>query len=190
MKKIEEIACVILAGGKSSRMQKDKSLLPFGGFKTLCEYQHEKMKKLFEKVYISAKESEKFGFEANFILDDAKEYAPTFALDRIMQSIKEDFFFVMTVDMPFLNESSIKKIIDGFDSAKDATIASHEGQVHTLCGIYGKKIHPAIKKLIKEDRHKLQLFLKEIDTKYIEIDDEESFTNLNYPHEYEKALAR
>ena len=46
--------CVILAGGKSSRMGQDKTLLPFGGFKTLTHYEVAKFSKVFEEVYVSS----------------------------------------------------------------------------------------------------------------------------------------
>ncbi|MDQ1340817.1 MAG: molybdenum cofactor guanylyltransferase [Campylobacterota bacterium] len=185
-----KIACVILAGGKSSRMQKDKTMLPFGGYKTLCEYQYNKMKELFEKVYISTKDPKKFNFKADYILDNTTEFAPTYALDSIMQNLDEDFFFVMAVDMPFLNKSVVQKLLNEFDANKDAIVATNGDEIHTLCAIYSKKIHPQIKELIKENRHKLQRFLKEIDTKYVPIDEDDAFVNLNYPHEYEEALKR
>ena len=47
--------CVILAGGKSSRMGQDKTLLPFGGFETLTHYQASKFSKVFDEVFISSK---------------------------------------------------------------------------------------------------------------------------------------
>ncbi|MDQ1268445.1 MAG: molybdenum cofactor guanylyltransferase, partial [Campylobacterota bacterium] len=64
-----DIPCVIFAGGKSSRMGKDKSLLPFGTFDTLTEFQLNRLGKIFKNVYISCKEKSKFNFEAEFIED-------------------------------------------------------------------------------------------------------------------------
>jgi len=59
---------VIFAGGKSSRMGKDKALLPFADCNTLSEFQYNKLTSLFDKVYISSKE-DKFDFEATVITD-------------------------------------------------------------------------------------------------------------------------
>ena len=47
--------CVILAGGKSSRMGRDKTLLPFGGFATLTHYGAHKFGRIFERVLVSSK---------------------------------------------------------------------------------------------------------------------------------------
>jgi len=59
---------IIFAGGKSSRMGRDKALLPFGEYSTLCEYQYQRLAKIFETVHISTKEA-KFDFDAPLIYD-------------------------------------------------------------------------------------------------------------------------
>ena len=184
----ENLACVILAGGKSSRMERDKTLLPFQGYPTLCEYQYRRMQKIFSHVYISTKDSRKFDFDADFILDGAEAFAPTYALKRILESVKEPYLFVMAVDMPFLSEETVNTLIEAFDPAYDAVIAREGRIVHTLCGIYNKSILPRFEEAVKADKHKLQLLLQEAHTRYVTIDDPRSFVNLNYPHEYEEAL--
>jgi molybdopterin-guanine dinucleotide biosynthesis protein A len=185
---VDKLACVILAGGKSSRMERDKTLLPFKGHPTLCEYQYRRMNHLFSHVYISTKENEKFGFEADFILDEAEDFAPTYALKRILESVAEPYVFVMAVDMPFLSETTINRLAEAFDPAYDAVIAREDHTVHTLCGIYSKSMLPLFEAAVKADKHKLQLLLQEADTHYVTVDDPRSFVNLNYPHEYEEAL--
>jgi len=42
-----DIPCVILCGGKSSRMGEDKALLPFGEYSTLVQYQYERLQSVF-----------------------------------------------------------------------------------------------------------------------------------------------
>lgn len=65
--------CVILAGGKSSRMGRDKTLLPFGGFATLTHYGAHKFGRIFERVLVSSK-FEKFDPPLPLIKDaDAEE---------------------------------------------------------------------------------------------------------------------
>ncbi len=65
--------CVILAGGKSSRMGRDKTLLPFGGFATLTHYGAHKFGRIFDHVFVSSK-FEKFNPPLPLIKDaDAEE---------------------------------------------------------------------------------------------------------------------
>ncbi|MCF6173461.1 MAG: NTP transferase domain-containing protein [Campylobacteraceae bacterium] len=63
-----DICAVVLAGGKSSRMGRDKALLQFGWYDTLVEYQYRKLEAIFDKVYISSKE-DKFDFDVDIIYD-------------------------------------------------------------------------------------------------------------------------
>jgi hypothetical protein len=54
---------------------------PFGGYSTLTHYQYERLKTLFERVYISTKSADKFPFCTDCILDpDGADYAPTAGL--------------------------------------------------------------------------------------------------------------
>ena len=182
------LACVILAGGKSSRMERDKTMLPFKGYPTLCEYQYRRMHDLFSHVYVSTKGAEKFGFTADYILDEEEAFAPTYALKRILETVKESYVFIMAVDMPFLSEETITRLTDAFDPAYDAVVALEGRTVHTLCGIYNKSILHLFEEAVRNDKHKLQLLLQEANTRYVTIDDPHSFINLNYPHEYEEAL--
>lgn len=72
---MSEIPCVILAGGRSARMDADKCFLDFKA-KSLIEWQFEKMSKLFASVFISCK-ADKFGGkfgEKTLIFDENLEF--------------------------------------------------------------------------------------------------------------------
>ena len=56
---------VILCGGKSSRMGRDKSLLQIRQ-KSLAQNAYEKLTPLFKRVYLSSKD-EKFDFKADLM---------------------------------------------------------------------------------------------------------------------------
>ena len=78
---------VIIAGGKSSRMGSDKSLLPFGAFPTLTQYQLSRFKHHFSSLHVSCKTKDKFDFEASFIEDNPlyPESSPLVALGSILE---------------------------------------------------------------------------------------------------------
>ncbi len=186
---INAYSVVIFAGGKSSRMGKDKSLLPFGTYSTLSEFQQERLKPWFKKVYISAKEN-KFDFACECIEDKASASSPLIGLLSILESIDEDEVFVLSVDAPFVDKEVIEKIITSNDSSYDAIIAKSPSGRQPLCGLYKKSILPLIYRQLEANNHKLQALLELAKTHYVTFHDDLPFTNLNHPHEYEKALQR
>jgi len=184
------IPCVIFAGGKSSRMGRDKSLLPFDGFKTLTEYQLFKLQKIFTNVYISCKNKNKFDFEASFIEDVNTNsiYAPTAGFIAMFEKLQTDKIFVLSVDSPFVDKNEILKLINSDSEDYDATIAKTDSGIQPMCGIYHKSLTNKFTKMLEEDNHKLGFLLKSSNTKFVKFDDEKAFLNLNSPQEYQQAL--
>ena len=185
-----DIPCVIFAGGKSSRMGEDKSLLPFSPFDTLAEYQLSRLNKIFTTVYISTKERSKFDFDATFIEDVKTDniFAPTAGFIAIFETIKDDKFFALSVDSPFVSEAEINKILEADSDELDATIAKTDFGIHPMCGVYHRSLLTAFEDMLKHDNHKLGFLLKNSKTKYIHFEDDKPFLNLNHPHEYQEAL--
>jgi len=179
---------ILFAGGKSSRMMQDKSLMPFGGYKTLSEYQYRRLQKFFKKVYISTKE-EKFDFGPSLILDQYSQNSPLVGLISAFEMIPEEAFFVLSVDAPFVSQTIIERLYEaGRESTYDAIIAQSPGGVQPLCGIYRRSIVPSAKSFIAKEDHKLTNLLKASKSHYVKFDEELPFQNLNHPQDYKAAL--
>ena len=186
MKQIKyNIPLIIFAGGKSSRMGQDKALLPFGEYSTLSEFQHNRLSKLFKKVYISAKEN-KFDFKANIIEDNYKEHSPLVGIISIFETLNVDKVFILSVDAPFVNKEVIDKLIHS-NNRFDAVIAKTKSGIQPLCGVYKRSVLPIAQEHLKGKNHRLTSLLKKVDTQFIPFKDDALFLNLNHPHEYEKA---
>ena len=179
------IPLVIFAGGKSSRMGKDKALLPFGEYNTLSEFQHKRLSKLFKKVYISAKEN-KFDFKTNIIEDKYKDNSPLVGIISIFETLNIDKVFILSVDAPFVNKEVIDKLINS-NNRFDAVVAKSKSGVQPLCGVYKRSVLPIAKEHLKNKNHRLQSLLKKVETQFIPFEDDTLFLNLNHPHEYERA---
>lgn len=186
-----KIPCILFAGGKSSRMGEDKSLLPFGEFPTLTQFQYERLKTLFERVYISTKTADKFSFEADFILDPPKvDYAPTAGFVSMFREIMDERIMVLSVDTPFIDESIFQTLINADNAELDAVIAKTAEGSHPLCGLYHRSLLGEFERMLAEADHRLGKLLASSKTHYVYFEDETLFMNLNHPHEYEEALKR
>jgi len=178
---------VIMAGGKSSRMQKDKALLPFNGYNSLAEYQYERFKPFFSKVYISAKDN-KFDFAVDIIYDAYSESSPLVSLVSIFETLKDvNEVVILTVDAPFIDKGLFNTLLNRAKLESSVVVAESPNGLEPLCAIYKKDILPIAKEMLKENRHRLQTLLNKVDTQRIFFKDEKLFMNLNYPSDYELA---
>ncbi|MDP3265834.1 MAG: molybdenum cofactor guanylyltransferase MobA [Sulfuricurvum sp.] len=186
-----DLPCILFAGGKSSRMGQDKSLLPFGGYSSLTQFQYVRLSKLFTHVSISTKEADKFDFTANFILDpkDA-DFAPTAGFVAAFEAIQTERIFVLSVDTPFVEKEIIKRLIDADTPHYDAVISKTSSGTHPMAGIYHRSLLSELKRMLSEEDHRLGKLLSSAKTHYVEFSDEDPFLNLNLPNEYEEAVSR
>ncbi len=180
--------CVILAGGKSSRMGTDKSKLKFNGFDSLCEYQVSRLKPIFKSLHVSAKE-DKFDFDVDLILDEKEDFSPMVALEKILSTFQDETVFILSVDTPFITQKEIKKMYE-FSKNYDIVIPKTNSHTHQLCGFYNSDLVFTCKKLLQKNIHKIRALFDNAKLKYVDFEDERPFTNLNYFDEYEKALGK
>lgn len=186
--------CIVLAGGKSSRMKDelgiDKAFLPFGTYSTLWEWQNSKLLKIFDSVYFSSKNT---AFPS--ILDDVKTingqdisstYAPMVGFYSALCKFDEAFF--IAVDTPFFGEEQINQLLEVANKNKnaDAIIASSNGKAHPTIAIYRNSILASLGEHIVQNKLKLMLFLSTLNCITVEFD--EKFTaNINDKKGYESA---
>ncbi len=181
------LPCVIFAGGKSSRMGRDKALLPFKNHSSLAEFQYERMKRYFKEVYISCKSEEKFPFKASFLQDNSDIYSPLVAIDSIFGKLNRDFF-ALSVDTPFFRIEEFERLLDVYKKFENAdAVVAKTDNIHPLCSIYKRSIVPKVKEALKKEKHKLRAVLDNSNTVYVDFEDNSRFLNLNYPKDYDFA---
>ena len=177
-----------MAGGKSSRMKRDKALLPFGGYHSLAEYQYERFKSSFAKVYLSAKEN-KFDFSVEIIEDCYGQSSPLVSLISIFETLNDvDEVLVLSVDSPFVTEEHFQALFTRAEKERDIIVAKSPMGIEPLCAIYRRSMLVLAKEMLKKNQHRLQTLLERAKTQKVLFADEKPFMNLNYPMDY--ALAK
>lgn len=170
---MDKIAGIVLAGGQSSRMGKNKALLAFQGVPMV-----EHMQKILKgagipDVYISGTVA---GYEA--IPDDEPLSGPGRAMAHLLQKFSERYerLLFIPVDMPFMSEEVLRRL------------AAEPGNVFI-------KDHPFPNCLLTRGEvltaHSVKGVLEEASARALEIagGGKKDFLNLNTPEEWEKAVA-
>lgn len=187
------MTAVILAGGESRRMGKDKSFLPLAG-KPVIECIIKILKPLFGSVIIVSNSPERyFGYGVVVVKDALDIRGPLTGIYTGLMHSGDEHIFVSGCDMPFLNPELIvymQRQAGGFD----AVVPVVGGLLEPLHAIYHRRLAPFIEKSIRDGRLKIQPIFEHVNVRYItegEIDridpSRRSFINLNTPEEYKEA---
>jgi len=186
------IPCVLFAGGKSSRMRQNKAFLPFGKYNSLIEYQIKRLQKIFEHVYVSAKDQEKFKDMETVVIKDVlynDVSAPTTGFLNTFRQLKdENAIFILSVDAPFVNKETIDELLKIDTDDYDAIIVRTPSGIHPLCGIYTRSLEDTLKEMMKKKNYKIKNLLERSNVFYVDVQDEDLLLNLNTPDDYQKGL--
>lgn len=183
------LPCVILAGGQSRRMGQNKALLPFAG-STLLEFQYNKMKGMFNQVWIACKKNQ-LSINGNMplLIETQEESSPLFGLKNAFATLKCEKIFFITVDTPLVSYRAVKLLLEACSHQKaDAWVMQSDQRTHPLVGIYSCFIQPTIDKSTQEKEFRLMRFLEKIECKKIHCGSEKQFINLNTPEAYKSLL--
>ena len=132
----KEISMIILAGGASSRMGRDKSDLTIDG-KTFLEMQIEKGEKLgISDILLSGYHGEN-KYKYPIIPDRFPGKGPLGGLEACFRKAKNPYCLVLGVDVPLVPAEELTALIrQSLHSDAKAVILSHGGHEEPLMGVY------------------------------------------------------
>ena len=193
---VRDATAVVLAGGKSSRMGRPKSLLLFDG-EPLITHIVRGLKQMFtETVIVAAPEQELPDLPAILVRDEVAYQGPVGGIYYGLNAASGEFCFVTSCDAPFLNTALILRLMAQI-SNNDVAVPYWEDRFQPLHAVYRRSVLPLLKEqLDRGELRPIYLFDKvrtlKIGEDEIRLFDPEglSFLNMNTPDDYERALQR
>jgi molybdenum cofactor guanylyltransferase len=188
-----KIGCIILAGGKSSRMGEDKALLEYEG-KYFIEKIAEELSFFEEKIIARGNNSsltEITDSKWQVIPDIYLDHGPMGGMHAALKTCESDAMFVVTCDMPLITGHLVRQICEAFDQQYDALIVvTSDGKYHPLCGIYRKELYESMEEYLKQDNNRMMAVLKKCRLKYLQLDEvcSKQLMNVNTKEEYGKII--
>ena len=194
-----QVSCVVLAGGQSRRLGRDKAIEPVGG-QPLISRVVERISPLCDEVLVVVADQAQgaalpLGRGCRTVVD---RYPGAGSLGGIFSGLDAaDTSWVLAVacDMPFLNLDLLRCMLslrEGFD----AVVPVIEGRPEPTHSLYSKACLPFIEPRLVSRDLKISGFYEDIRVKYLaeeevcSLDPEcLSFFNVNTPQDLEKALA-
>lgn len=180
-----QIGGIILAGGKSSRMKSDKGLLKFRD-KYLIEYAIEAATEHCAKVYIVSDNPEYDRFGLPRFEDIIPDMGPLGGIKTGLKLSDYEYNIVLSCDLPLIEPYVVKELIRDTDEEL-VKIASCEGQLHPLVGLYSKWVLPTLDQYLIKGNRSVMDFVNSKEATQVEFSSDHAyqFTNVNTESEFQ-----
>ncbi len=191
---------VILAGGRSSRLGVDKSLLQIGK-RTMLEHVMECISDTVDEILIVARDEEqgkeiisKIG-EIDLAYDSILGYGPVAGILAGLQKARYERVVVLAGDMPFINPNVIVHLFSMVKGYEAVVPKWSDGNIEPLHAVYNReKMARACEKAIGEGKGNILAPLSTLRAYYIPIEEIKktdpelrTFVNINTANDLEAA---
>lgn len=183
-------AVVVLAGGASKRMGRDKLLLEINGT-TLLESVAARFCEEFEDVYLSVADENKYPqIKVRRVVDIHRGAGPLSGLHAALSGIRCDGVFLVASDLPYASPKAARRIIELCGSHDACIIMLPGGMIEPLFGYYKKALLPFCEEALASGDYRMSEVLYKANTRFIVPEelgglwDEKLIFNINYPEDY------
>jgi molybdopterin-guanine dinucleotide biosynthesis protein A len=191
--KAAPIFALVLAGGHSKRMQKDKAALVYHG-RSQLEWAVSFVQPHVDRVFVSVRPDQtndpvRSRFEQ--IVDTETNLGPIAGIMAAQAKYPEVAWLVLACDLPFLDEGTLTTLIAARDPQRLATAfrSSHDVLPEPLCAIYEPASREAILAHIGSGKNCPRKFLINSDVQLLDEPNPHALDNVNTPDEYGSAVA-
>lgn len=182
-----KLSVAILAGGKSSRMGKNKALLKVENT-TLIEKLAKELGDFSRLLLSAADRGEYESLGLPMVYDEDHDIGPIEGIRRVLTEADSEYVFVCAVDMPFIKKELVQYMAQFINPHEDCYVITDDEHMHPLCAIYSKRVLPIIEKLIAEGNYRLREIYRHCPTRYISLEytcfDKKTVKNINTKEEY------
>jgi molybdopterin-guanine dinucleotide biosynthesis protein A len=178
------LAGVVLAGGESRRMGRDKATLPGpGGNATMVEYVVGIVAERCDPVFAVAAPGQPLPqLLARVIRDEIQGLGPLPATGRGLRAAAEagaQYAFVCAVDMPLLTVELIDELIRLATKTDAEVVLPWDGRSHYLAAVYRTNLADRIDALVSAGARKMSALIDASDAQQIVLPDSRPLTNVN-----------
>ncbi len=186
----------ILAGGRSTRMGRDKAelklTLPSGERLTMLQLVHRALEPVCDETLVVGGPA-RAGVDAKRVADMFPDAGPLGGILSALLASSNERVFVVACDMPFVDMQTVKGLA-ALVGSHDAVVPRINGRFETLHAIYKTDCAGAIREVLRAGDRRIRSFFSLIDLRVVT--DEEfaridpggrSSVNVNYPEEFESA---
>ena len=194
------IAAIVLAGGESTRMGKDKALLTLGN-ETLLSRVCAIAREVATPVYVVSPWIEKYRsilppecleVKEELVLN-AKSNAPIIGFAQGLATVKTPWVLLLACDLAYLSSSQVKQWSRGLTTVLPTTMAflpRNPKGWDALCGFYRRNCLTSLSTYIDGGGRSFQGWLKNCQVEELKLRDRTYLFNCNTPADWQAAIER
>jgi molybdenum cofactor guanylyltransferase len=179
---------VILAGGASRRMGRDKVALPVGET-TLIGHLLQRVTPVVDQALVAGGSVTVPG--ARLVADHYPGAGPLAGMHAGLEAARHPWVWVVACDLPDV-EPALLELLTSMSDGVDAVVPIVGGDKQGLCALYRRDLAPRIEALLQTNVRSVRALLEAIGVRYVDegelrrVDPElRSFRNLNTAADYE-----
>jgi molybdopterin converting factor subunit 1 len=184
---------LVLAGGRSTRMQQDKAALNYHGL-TQLDRAMGLIKPFVARAFVSVRPDQvKDEVRARYpqVVDTREQLGPIAGILAAQAAHPEVAWLVLACDLPFLDAATLEHLLWARQPQRLATAyrSSHDGLPEPLCAIYEPASRAAIASYVESGKQCPRRFLIKADAHLLEEPNPRALDNVNTPEEYGSAMS-
>jgi molybdopterin-guanine dinucleotide biosynthesis protein A len=184
---------LVLAGGRSSRMHRDKAALSYAG-RSQLERAMALLTPHVVRAYVSVRPDQRDDpLRARFpqIADLHENLGPVAGLLAAQARHPEAAWLVLACDLPLLDEATLTHLLRARAPSRAATAyrSSYDGLPEPLCAIWEPRSGELLAAYVARGGQCPRKFLQGIDTALLDEPNPRALDNINTPEEYGSAMA-
>jgi molybdopterin-guanine dinucleotide biosynthesis protein A len=178
-----EITGIVLAGGKSSRMGKDKGLINLNG-ELMVNYSINTLKPICSAIIIICNNNDYDHLGYPVFEDINKDCGPLAGIYTGLYNSKTDNNIILSCDSPFVPTALLSHLIDNSESY-DAVVPIYYKKTYPLTALYKKACMETFEESIKQNKLKVKKTIELVNTNIVEFSsdmdyvNDKIFTNIN-----------
>ncbi len=181
---------VIMAGGESVRMGRDKSMLPLDG-RPMIKYIYDQIRPYFEQVLISANDASKYSFLGlEVVADKVKGKGPIGGIASALKASANELNFIIGCDIPQVDVDLMKTLLREGRSFDAIIPRIGRAEYEPLFAVYRKSVIKAVEAALSSGNNRIMDALSCCKVGYIDLTETQRPRNINTLNDYRRFAGR
>ena len=170
----EKITGILLAGGMSSRMGREKGSMLIGK-RMMYEYPLAILESVCDKILISSCQPLPGQSTHPTVCDQVREIGPIGGIHTCLEHSSTDLNIILSYDMPMVNEGLLRYLIAQSQGWDMLVPAMHPERPEPLCALYRKSMTGIFGKMIEEKKYAVHQLIPMVSSLVLNIKPEMKF---------------